>query len=175
MPGSSCSALARAKGWLALRNNKNSAPLFWLNWRQLALVVWAASAVTQTPARSRCGRWAATAASSLVLRGTATWSMSRCAGVMKLTSVRALSALGFCSSGGISHGSGGADGAAAAVGRAGAGWAFLSTLPSRCIILVRVQAETNNPGPCTDAPHPVLVRSQPWQARFQGSHHPGHV
>src|ERR1035438_7568044 len=40
------------------------------------------------------------------------------------------------------------------------------------LILVRVQAETNNPGPCTDAPHPVLVRSQPWQARFQGSHHP---
>jgi len=43
------------------------------------------------------------------------------------------------------------------------------------LILVRVQAETNNPGPGTDAPHPVLVRSQPWQARFQGSHHPGHV
>ena len=43
------------------------------------------------------------------------------------------------------------------------------------LILVRVQAETNNPRPCTNAPHPVLVRSQPWQARFQGSHHPGHV
>ena len=43
------------------------------------------------------------------------------------------------------------------------------------LILVRVQAETNNPGPCTDAPHPVLVRSQPWQARLQGLHHPGHV
>jgi hypothetical protein len=43
------------------------------------------------------------------------------------------------------------------------------------LILVRVQVETNNPGPCTDAPHPVLVRSQPWQARFQGSYHPGHV
>src|ERR1035441_2941849 len=43
------------------------------------------------------------------------------------------------------------------------------------LILVRVQAETNNPGPCTDAPYPVLVRSQPWQARFQGSHHPDHV
>jgi uncharacterized protein DUF6788 len=45
----------------------------------------------------------------------------------------------------------------------------------QALILVRVQAETNNPRPCTDAPHPVLVRSQPWQARFQGSHHPGHV
>ena|ERR1035441_10677561 len=43
------------------------------------------------------------------------------------------------------------------------------------LILVRVQAETNNPGPCTDTPHPVLVRSQPWQAGFQASHHPGHV
>src|ERR1035441_10557364 len=43
------------------------------------------------------------------------------------------------------------------------------------LILVRVQAETNNPRPCTDAPHPVLVRSQPWQAGFQASHHPGHV
>ena len=45
----------------------------------------------------------------------------------------------------------------------------------RSLILVRVQAETNNPRPCTDTPHPGLVRSQPWQARFQGSHHPGHV
>ena len=43
------------------------------------------------------------------------------------------------------------------------------------LILVRVQAETNNPRPCTDAPQPVLVCRQPWQARFQGSHHPGHV
>ena len=43
------------------------------------------------------------------------------------------------------------------------------------LILVRVQDETNNPGPCTDTPHPVLVRSQPWQAGFQASHHPGHV
>ena len=43
------------------------------------------------------------------------------------------------------------------------------------LILVRVQAETNNPGPCTDAAQPVLVRRQPWQARFQGSHHSGHV
>ena len=43
------------------------------------------------------------------------------------------------------------------------------------LILVRVQVETNNPRPCTDASHPVSIRSQPWQARFQGSHHPGHV
>jgi drug/metabolite transporter (DMT)-like permease len=53
---------------------------------------------------------------------------------------------------------------------------LLTTEPTGwSLILVRVQAETNNPGPGTDAPHPVLVRSQPWQARFQGSHHPGHV
>src|ERR1035438_6886433 len=43
------------------------------------------------------------------------------------------------------------------------------------LILVRVQVETNNPGPCTDAPHPVSICRQAWQARFQGSHHPGHV
>src|ERR1022692_3250494 len=43
------------------------------------------------------------------------------------------------------------------------------------LILMRVQSETNNPGPCTDAPHTVSVCSQPRQAHFQGSHHPGHV
>src|ERR1039457_6464199 len=52
---------------------------------------------------------------------------------------------------------------------------FSASRPNLLLILVRVQVETNNPGPCTDAPHPVLVRSQPWQARFQGSYHPGHV
>ena len=34
------------------------------------------------------------------------------------------------------------------------------------LILVRVQVETNNPRPCTEAPHPVSIRSQPWQAGF---------
>ena len=43
------------------------------------------------------------------------------------------------------------------------------------LILVRVQAETNNPRPCTDAPHSISVRSQPRQAHFQGSHYSGHV
>jgi CheY-like chemotaxis protein len=43
------------------------------------------------------------------------------------------------------------------------------------MILVRVQGETNYPRPGADAPHPIMVRSQPWQASFQGSHHPGHV
>ena len=48
-------------------------------------------------------------------------------------------------------------------------------LAKALLILVRVQIETKHPGPCADAPHSVLVRSQPWQARFQGAHHPGHV
>ena len=43
------------------------------------------------------------------------------------------------------------------------------------LILVRVQIETNYPGPCADTPHPIVIRSQPWQARFQSSHHSGHV
>jgi len=43
------------------------------------------------------------------------------------------------------------------------------------LILVRVQVETNNPRPCADTPHPIAIRSQPWQARFQSSHHSGHV
>ena len=43
------------------------------------------------------------------------------------------------------------------------------------LILVRVQVETNYPRPGADAPHSIVIRSQPWQARFQGSHHPGHV
>jgi hypothetical protein len=34
------------------------------------------------------------------------------------------------------------------------------------LILVRVQVETNYPGPCADTPHPIAIRSQPWQARF---------
>jgi 2,4-dienoyl-CoA reductase-like NADH-dependent reductase (Old Yellow Enzyme family) len=32
-------ALAKANGWLALRNKRHSAPLFCVSWRQLALVV----------------------------------------------------------------------------------------------------------------------------------------
>jgi PAS domain S-box-containing protein len=36
----------------------------------------------------------------------------------------------------------------------------------RQLILVRVQVETNYPGPCADTPHPIAIRSQPWQARF---------
>ncbi len=43
------------------------------------------------------------------------------------------------------------------------------------LILVRVQAETNNPRPCTDASHSLSVRGQPRQAHFQGPHYPGHV
>ncbi len=43
------------------------------------------------------------------------------------------------------------------------------------LILVRVQGETNYPGPCADAPHAISIRRQPWQAGFQGTHHPGHV
>jgi hypothetical protein len=34
------------------------------------------------------------------------------------------------------------------------------------LILVRVQVETNYPGPGADTPHPIAIRSQPWQARF---------
>ena len=68
----SCSALASAKGWLAFKKRRNSVPLFWVSWRQLALVVCAASAVKHTPAKSILGKWAAKAASSLVSRGTAT-------------------------------------------------------------------------------------------------------
>ena len=56
MPGSSCSALASAKGWLAFKKRKNSAPLFWVSWRQLALMVCAASAVKHTPAKSILGK-----------------------------------------------------------------------------------------------------------------------
>jgi len=44
-----------------------------------------------------------------------------------------------------------------------------------CLILVRFQVETNDPRPGADASHPVPIRSQPRQALFQGSHHPGHV
>ena len=43
------------------------------------------------------------------------------------------------------------------------------------LILVRVQGETNYPRPSADARHAITIRSQPWQARFQGSHHPSHV
>ena len=43
------------------------------------------------------------------------------------------------------------------------------------IILVRVQDETKHPRPGTDARHALVIRSEPWQARFQGLHHPGHV
>ena len=43
------------------------------------------------------------------------------------------------------------------------------------LILVRVQGETNDPGPCADAPQAISIRRQPWQAGFQGSHHPGHI
>jgi predicted aldo/keto reductase-like oxidoreductase len=49
-------------------------------------------------------------------------------------------------------------------------WYFVNDL-----ILVRLQVETNDPGPSTDASHPVPVRSQPRQPLSQGSHHPGHV
>ena len=43
------------------------------------------------------------------------------------------------------------------------------------LIPVRVQGETNYPGPCADAPYAISIRRQPWQASFQGTHHPGHV
>jgi hypothetical protein len=43
------------------------------------------------------------------------------------------------------------------------------------LILMRVQVATNNPRPGADAPHPVAICRQPWQAGFQGAHHPGHV
>ena len=43
------------------------------------------------------------------------------------------------------------------------------------LILVRVQGETNNPGPGTETPHAVSIRGEPWQTRFQGLHHPGPV
>ena len=51
----------------------------------------------------------------------------------------------------------------------------LEQVSYRPLILVRVQVETNNPGPGADALHAVSIRRQPWQACFQGPHHPGHV
>ncbi len=44
-----------------------------------------------------------------------------------------------------------------------------------CLILVRVQGETNYPGPGADAPDAISIRSQPWQASLQSAHHSGHV
>ncbi len=43
------------------------------------------------------------------------------------------------------------------------------------LILVRVQGETNYPGPGADAPDAISIRSQPWQASLQSAHHSGHV
>ena len=51
----------------------------------------------------------------------------------------------------------------------------LRTVDRERLILVRVQGETNDPGPCADAPQAISIRRQPWQAGFQGSHHPGHI
>ncbi len=55
------------------------------------------------------------------------------------------------------------------------GDAAIVSTPHVALILVRVQAETNNPRPCTDASHSLSVRGQPRQAHFQGPHYPGHV
>ena len=52
---------------------------------------------------------------------------------------------------------------------------FIPRASCLVVILVRVHVETNYAGPCADTPHPIAIRSQPWQARFQSSHHSGHV